>query len=137
MQDLNSNSNNPQPPLNLLSSPRSGDLQKIKGASFFTRSRLLTMLVLGLLLGTPLTLPTFANYLESLNANTSNTKSELVTEDDEQEGKEEKNYQPLLWGLLLLTVVGGVATFKSLHKMEGMEESEEFFINKWAGYPHL
>ena len=106
---------------NPLSNHNGGDLQTLNPFKFLTRSRLFVMLAIGILLGTPFAVPTFANYLESLASETPKTEEELAIE-------KQKRHQQLLWGSLLLTFVGGAATFKSLHKMESIEESDTFFI---------
>lgn len=106
---------------NPLRNHQSGDLKQLKGLPLFTRSRLTLMLLLGGLLGTPFAIPTFGEYVDTILTVSEKTEEEL-------QAKKEQRNQQLLWAILGLTLVGGVATFKSLHQMESVDESEEFFM---------
>lgn len=105
---------------NPLLNQNSGDLKQLKSVTLFGRFRVSVMLLVGLLLGTPLAVPTFAGYVELLTNSDSMSEEELLA-------KKEKHDQQLLWGVLVLTCAAGFLTFKSLKGAESLDSSEEFF----------
>lgn len=141
----------------ILKTNKSGDLRELKSIESLKHSHLAFMVGSGLLVSTCLAVPTFASYFDQLNQQTTesvllaedersnsaqdllggefesslNETDALVEEVSEEETILEEEAVATTWwswGLLILVLVGGVATFQSLRKMEAVEESEEYFI---------
>lgn len=138
--------------LGILKSNQSGDLSVLKPLEVLKQSQLAFMIGSGLFISTFLAIPTFAAYIDQLNQEpkvSSEMKVDEVIDAEEislEEGMNDSVEESTLsetditseeespsntwwtWGLLLLVLVGGSATFQSLRKMDSVEESEEFFI---------